>query len=109
MFQLIPTLRENSCAKPVLRANLWVKFRYSGIGYFGVWNLFLGIRNEITWSAPEHTFSHYFPKLRIPQPFITYAFVGTIYLRGRSCVACRPSSHFSHVCLGKKMEVLVSI
>src|ERR1051325_7255111 len=59
MFQLIPTLRENSCAKPVLRANLWVKFRYSGIGFFGVWGLFLAYKNEITWTAPEHTFSHY--------------------------------------------------
>src|ERR1051325_6504465 len=39
MFQLIPALRENSCAKPVLRANLWVKFWYSRIGFFGVWNL----------------------------------------------------------------------
>src|ERR1043166_8374256 len=34
MFQLIPTLRENSCTKPVLRANLWVKFRYSRIEFF---------------------------------------------------------------------------
>src|ERR1043165_3047958 len=32
---------------------------YSGIGFFGVWNLFLGITNEITWSAPEQTFLHY--------------------------------------------------
>jgi len=36
-----------------------VKFRYSGIGNFGVWSLFLGIINEITWSVPERTFSHY--------------------------------------------------
>src|ERR1043165_3527194 len=73
MFHLIPTLRENSCAKPVLRANLWVKFRYSGIGFFGVWNLFLGIRNEITWSAPEHIFSHYFrTRKQLKQEKLTY-------------------------------------
>src|ERR1044071_7593925 len=66
MFQLTPTLREKSCAKPVLRANLWVKFWYSGIGFLGVWGLFLAYKNEITWSVPERTFSHYSRVSSIP-------------------------------------------
>ena len=37
IIQLIPTPQEKSCSKAVLRVNLWVKFRYSGIGFFGVW------------------------------------------------------------------------
>src|ERR1044071_3886325 len=60
MFQLIPALREKSCLRAVLRVNLWVKFRYSGIGFFGIWDLFLAYKNEITWSVLEHTFSHYY-------------------------------------------------
>src|SRR6266480_2955359 len=43
-------------------------------------------------------------KLRVPQPFITYAFDVNIYFYSRSCVATRPPFTFSHICLGKNKE-----
>ena len=69
---------------------------------------------ESTCKWNPHTFSHgdlperhivsFTPSdLRIAsQPFITYAFVITIYLYDRFCVACSPPSTFSHICSRKK-------
>ena len=48
-------------------------------------------------------------ELQVPQPSITYAFDTNINFYGRSCVACRPPFTFSHICSGKKIEVLVSM
>src|SRR6266496_3406837 len=60
--------------KTCFKANLWVKFRYSGIGNFGVWSLFLGIINEITWSVPELAFSHYYLYL-LNLPFLLNRYI----------------------------------
>ena len=89
-----------------------MKFQYSGIGNFGVWSLFLGIINEITWSVPERTFSHYLVTADLPQGNdLTGVLRHNAKYGCRSCYAAKENLtviSFDFICNGRYHQITSS-